>query len=196
MEQLILYSFEPFDTLKTNPAAEVAKLVKENNKQVMLLILPVTFDCGKILKETIDRVKPNVVIGIGVAAGYSCVNLECYALNEIYARIPDNNGNKPLLKKISKDGNDAYRTSFDVNMAIECFKEANVPVRLSFHAGMYVCNYSYYYALEYSSKNNTKSLFIHVPLSPEEVISQEMNKPSLPTRDIANAVSSIIKQCK
>jgi pyroglutamyl-peptidase len=196
MGQSILYSFDPFDTLKTNPAAEVAKLVKENNTEVTLLILPVTFDCGKILKETINSVNPDLIIGIGVAAGYNCVNLECYALNEIYARIPDNNGNKPLLKKISKDGNDAYRTSVDVNMAMGCFKEAVVPARLSFHAGMYVCNYSYYNALEYASKNKGKALFIHVPLSPEEVISQEMNKPSLPTRDIANAVSSIINKCK
>jgi len=189
MSKTLLYSFAPFGGLKINPAAQIAQEIQKNTNNCEYLELPVTFQCQKELLSAFIATKPDRIIGIGVAAGSTQVQIECYALNEIWARIPDNQGNQPCFQPILTDGPTAYRTSMDIEGILHCLQTQQIPCSPSFHAGMYVCNFSYYWTLHLCHMHSLQGLFIHVPLSPEEVIHQKLNQPSFSPKAIAQALS-------
>ncbi len=188
----LLYSFEPFAELKTNPAAEIVKQITQRNAQYTSVILPVTFSCGDKLSKEIEDINPDCIIGFGVAAGIPCVQLECYALNEMAARIPDNNGRQPENEVIIPNAPCAYRTTYPVSTLQQKLKEKEIPVRLSYHAGLYVCNYSYYWAMHLASQRNIPALFIHVPLSTQEAAISKRMMASLPTSYLVEALQSVL----
>jgi pyroglutamyl-peptidase len=189
MSKTLLYSFAPFGHLKVNPAAQIAQGIQDHKEDCHVLLLPVTFQCQKELLSAFVTMKPNRIIGIGVAPGSMQVQIECYALNEIWARIPDNLGDQPYFKPILSEGPKAYRTTMDVDGILRDLQNQQIPSCPSFHAGMYVCNYSYYWTLHLCHMHNLQGLFIHVPLSPEEVVRQKINQPSFSSKDIVQALS-------
>ncbi|MDD4028120.1 MAG: pyroglutamyl-peptidase I [Caldisericia bacterium] len=189
MSNTLVYSFAPFGNLQVNPAAEIATKIQSNQNHCSLCILPVTFGCQKELLSAFLETKPDRIIGFGVAAGIPNVHVECYALNEIHARIPDNEGNQPSLVPILQQGPSAYRTHMDVEKIVTDLHTLHIPAALSFHAGLYVCNYSYYWTLHLCHLHQIQGLFIHVPLSPEEAIRQTSSQSSFPTSMIAEALT-------
>ncbi len=189
MRKTLLYSFAPFGNLKVNPAAQIAQEIQKHTNNCEFLVLPVTFNCQKELLSAFIAMKPERIIGIGVAPGSAQVQIECFALNEIWARIPDNQGDQPQYQPILPDGPKAYRTTMDIENILGHLQSQQIPCCPSFHAGMYVCNYSYYWTLHLCHMHNLQGLFIHVPLSPEEVIRQKINQPSFSPKEIAQALS-------
>jgi pyroglutamyl-peptidase len=189
MSKTVLYSFAPFGNLQSNPGAEIASKIHASQSQCSLCILPVTFRCQKELLASFLETKPDRIIGFGVAAGIPNVHVECYALNEVHARIPDNEGNQPSLVPILPHEPSAYRTSMDVEKIVTDLQANAIPAALSFHAGLYVCNYSYYWTLHLCRLHQLEGLFIHVPLSPKEAIRQKSAQSSFPPSMIAEALS-------
>ncbi len=92
--RLLIYSFEKFHNLSSNPAYDVAKQIAEkfDSSDLELLQLPVTYDGWDVLRNKIDSFKPDFILGLGVAMGVNKVKVEKIALNYKHAGIPDNNG--------------------------------------------------------------------------------------------------------
>jgi len=190
--KILIYSYETFQNLKSNPAYDCAELmVKElNSKEVELIKLPVTYDSWSILKEKIDSFKPDFVLGLGAAVGRPKVSIEKIGLNYMHATIPDNAGKLATLEKINSEKPLAYETKFDVQALLDNLNKNLVPSEISFNADTYICNLHYYNCLDYLQNTNIKTLFIHVPASPKLVIEQNMRLPSFPTEPIAKALFS------
>ncbi len=93
---------------------------------------------------------------------------------------------------ISRDADLAYESDVDVMVFVNNLQEKGIPAEVSFHAGTYVCNYQYFNCLKYVLGKKIKSLFIHVPASPEEVIRLNLNLPSFPAALIADAIFQVL----
>jgi pyroglutamyl-peptidase len=75
---------------------------------------------------------------------------------------------------------------------------AGIPSELSHHAGTYLCNaalfLSQHYAKSFSLK--TKSLFIHVPLSPAQAAKDDMRIASMSVQMTSAAIAMILEQVR
>ncbi|MFA5061000.1 MAG: hypothetical protein WC494_01640 [Candidatus Pacearchaeota archaeon] len=192
----LIYSFEKFGNLNSNPTYEIGKEIKalSNSKEMELIQLPVTYKCWGLLKDKIDEFKPHFVLGLGVAIGTNKVKVEKIGLNYKHAEITDNEGIKLQSEKISINNKLALETNIDIFKFVNKLKEKGIPTEVSFHAGTYVCNYVYYSCLSYFDNKEMKTLFIHVPASPKEVIELNINTPSFPTSYIAKGIFQTLQE--
>ncbi|MBW6451681.1 MAG: hypothetical protein K0B02_03030 [DPANN group archaeon] len=97
--RILLYSFEIFGKLKSNPSYDVGSSIYNlfDSESVDLIQLPVTFDCWTILKEKIDKFKPDFIIGFGFELGINMIKIEKIGLNFKHTKMPDNNGNLMVM---------------------------------------------------------------------------------------------------
>jgi pyroglutamyl-peptidase len=192
--KILIYSFEKFQNLKNNHAYEVGKEItrKFNSKDVQLIKLPVNFNCWDILRNKIEEFKPDFVLGIGIAVGINKVKVEKVGLNYKHSEISDNEKTRATLEKINASKKLSYETNIDVLDFVDSLKKKEIPAEISFHAGTYVCNYTYYNCLEYVSDKNIKTLFIHIPASPKDTIELNLNVPCFPSSVIADGIFNIL----
>jgi len=196
MKKLLIYSFEKFGKLETNPAAEIAKLVKDSLKSrvdTRLIIAPTAFNNWSTIEEVILSFKPNFILGLGLKDG-NRICLEYLAINMIDSPQPDNNGKIIRNSQINGESPLALNTSLDLLEFRSILQKENTPSTISYFADTYICNYFYFNCLDYIRKNklNVETIFIHVPLSPEEVNRLDGNKPSFPTKIIADGITKYI----
>jgi len=159
---ILLTGFEPFDGASVNPSWEAVSLVPEvvAGQAVHKLRLPVVFgEAANLVRQEIDRIRPEIVICCGLAGDRKAVTPELVALNYRHARIPDNAGQQFFDQPIDPDGPAACMTSLPVHRMIDAMKEAGIPAHLSLSAGAYVCNDVYYALLGCFERG----LFLHVP---------------------------------
>ncbi len=165
---ILITGFEPFNNDTINPSYEAVKLLKDeiNGEKIVKLELPVVFyEAADILIKNILTHNPKAVIMTGVAAGRSFITPELIAVNIADARIPDNKKNKPLFQKISATSPDGLFSTLPVNEIVENMNDAGLDAQLSYSAGTFVCNDTFYRVMDFIKTNNLHIPcgFIHVP---------------------------------
>ncbi|PFG19739.1 pyroglutamyl-peptidase I [Serinibacter salmoneus] len=148
---VLVTGFEPFGGDATNSSWEVAREVARTWEGPGVLVperLPVTFAGAPLaLREAITRVRPAVVLCLGLAAGTDRVRLERVAINLADARIPDNDGAQPVDEPVDPAGPAARFTTLPVKATLARAAERGLPLTSSLSAGSYVCNAVMYHAL-------------------------------------------------
>ena len=190
----LLYSFEKFKKLQTNPAAEVAEIVHRNLKDSKLEILPVSSELlWEKLRESIRVYEPDLIVGFGVT-DTPTVCLEYFALNILDFPSPDESGKIVRHTPIDKESPSGLNCDFDLATMRDYLKEREIPVKISYNSGTYICNLAYFHCLNHIRKNasGSKAIFIHTPLSPKEVNTLQIEKPSFPPDRIAQAISEYL----
>jgi len=165
--KILVSGFEPFDGDKVNPSAELLNwlLTRELPFELVTVVLPVTFDGAfKALKQTIELVKPNVVVATGLAKNRSEITVERLGINWVDARIPDNAGITLSAQKIVNNGPDGIFSRLPLMEMIEASRAVGVPAKLSTSAGEYVCNHVLYLLLHEFPQLSAG--FIHLPSTP------------------------------
>lgn len=189
--KILLTGFDPFGKDKINPSIELVKKVEEkiDKAQIFKLEIPTVFKkSGEILEENIKKIRPDVILCIGQAGGRSSISVERIAINIDDARIDDNDGKKPIDKKIRDDGENAYFSNLPIKKIVEEIKKENIPAEISNSAGTFVCNHLMYEALYLAKKyKNIRAGFIHIPYLPEQVL----NKANTPSMDLENSLKAI-----
>lgn len=175
--KILVTGFDPFDGEKTNPSIEAVKRIGEDIKNVEIkkLEIPTVFHkSAHILEKEIIDFKPQAILCVGQAGGSYGLNVERVAINQDDARIPDNEGNKPIDLPIREDGENAYFATLPIKRIVEEIKKENIPASISNSAGTFVCNHIMYQALYLAEKYGIKKAgFIHVPFLPNQVIDKE-----------------------
>ena len=188
--KILVTGFKPFLGDEINPSQKLAEHLTETQKCVESLILPVEF--GKsfdILKDRIEKMSPDYLLMIGQAGGRANICLEKIGLNWVQSEVMDESGFKPVRGKISASDDLALMSSFPVDNAFLDLKTKGLPVEISFSAGTYVCNELYFKTLQ--SFKNMKSVFIHVPLLPEQLKENDL-RPSLPFQTEMETLEQLI----
>lgn len=103
---------------------------------------------------------PDLLIMFGQSGKDDKIHIERYAKNILNFRIEDNGGNKPINEEIIKSGSNVFETKIDIESLNNYLNENNIPSEVSTDAGEFICNYSYYLALN----SGINAIFIHLPL--------------------------------
>ena len=161
--RVLLSGFEPFGGEAANASADAVLALADGwhhpHIEVWPVILPVTFTgAPALLKEAIERVRPDVVLCIGEAGLRTAVSPERWAVNEREARIPDNDGHRPSGP--IDDGPARLASRIDVDAVVAAIQAAGVPAEASEDAGRFVCNMTFRAAL---TTFDGPAGFIHVP---------------------------------
>ncbi len=162
---ILITGFEPFGGHDINPSAELAKALR-GRAGMVAEVLPTTFDgAAARVVALIEQTRPSVVLMFGVHGEASRPRLERIALNFDHAEIADNAGEWRQSCTIRPDGPIALETRLDVLSLRNDLAARGTAVDISHHAGTYVCNHTYYRALDqlHHKGQATPCLFIHVP---------------------------------
>lgn len=167
---LLVTAFEPFggETVNASQEAVSALLDRIGTWEIHKLTIPVVFGKGaQAVMDFANRTPVDAVLCIGQAAGRAAVTPEMIAVNLQYASIPDNEGNCPKDEPI-ESGREAIFSTMPVRRMAEAVKADGILCEVSYSAGTYVCNDTYYRLLSFFAGTPVKVGFIHLPVTPEQ----------------------------
>jgi pyroglutamyl-peptidase len=206
--KVLVTGFEPFGGDAVNSSADaVAALAASwaGPDELVTAVLPVAFDQvrsadGPLLR-LLDEHAPDVVVAVGLADGITQLQVERVAINLMDARIPDNDGSQPVDAPVADGGPAARFATLPVKAAVAAVREAGIPAGVSYSAGTYVCNASFY-AVQHAlaERPGVLSGFVHVPRSTEEVggdaatsALSDGGEPHLPLEALARALEIVVR---
>ena len=190
--KVLVTGFEPFGGSEVNsswePAVRVGQLAPKDVCMETLL-LPVSFmRAGKKIREALREKRPDVLVMLGQRGKGESIDIERIAINMMDASNPDNDGYHPQEQTIVDGGEAAYFSNLPVKTLRDALLYRGISARISNSAGLYVCNSTYYNALNeiYEQGLPTKALFIHLPM-----ISKDF-----PMEMLTDAIMAIIETIK
>ncbi|MDN6731555.1 MAG: pyroglutamyl-peptidase I [Atopostipes suicloacalis] len=190
--KILVTGFDPFDKNEINPALEAIKKLPNSLSgiEIVTVEIPTVFNKSvKIIEEVIEREKPTHILSIGQAGGRSELTPERIAINLDDARIPDNEGNQPIDKKIVLNGPNAYFSQLPIKAMHHYMQRENIAASVSNTAGTFVCNHLMYQTLHLTNTkfSKIKAGFMHIPFLPEQV-KDSPEQAFLPLEDIIQGI--------
>lgn len=171
---MLLTGFEGYAGRRDNPSAEIACALDGTvigSQTVSAHILPVTnHNLRENITVLIDRLKPSIVLCLGLAPGEKMIRIERVAANYSRFEIKDNAGERAQGPVVS-DGPAAYESTLPLSGLLAGVHECGIPARFSNSAGTFLCNAVMYHALDYCAAKypQTKCGFVHLPYLPSQV---------------------------
>lgn len=192
MKTILLTAFEPFGGDPVNPTQMVLERFPDviGGCAVAKLLLPVEFVRARELAfAEYDRLQPDAVVMLGLAASRDAVTPETEGHNVMNARIPDNAGFQPKGLPVVEGGPETLPCTFPVERIVSAVSALGIPARASYSAGEYVCNTLLYGMLAHNN-GAVPTGFIHVPAVPE--LAQE-GHPFLLFDDIYKGITAAVE---
>ena len=196
--KILITGFEPFGEAAQNASMEIVKQLPTaiGDTEIETAILPVVFGtCVEQLLKTIENVKPDAVLCLGMAGGYPGMAIERYAFNLMNnVGRPDNGGNIYDNALIEAVGPAAYAARLPIHEIKARMLKAEVPSYLGDAIGAYVCNNLMYGLLHYIESQAPELLggFIHVPYFTEQVLDRPKT-PSLPLEKMVRGIECAVE---
>lgn len=200
--KIVVTGFEPWEHGIENPTLEVlAELDAANDVEgdLTLVRLPVESDrIAGITSETLDRVKPDLWISLGLAAGLPVIAVERIAANVMDFPVPDNVGVQHGGVPVFADGPAAHMATLPVKLIAEELRAGGIPAKISNSPSTYLCNQMMYTVLHLIAQKGlkTRAGFIHVPAHPRLAALQAYPLTEMPSMSIelmAAAVKNAIR---
>ena len=196
---ILVFGFEPFLDFDENPTQLLVQRLNARTfegERVTGVVLPVEYEgAERSITRAIDRVKPGLAIGFGLAAGREKVNPEKIAVNYRSAESEDNSGRKMAGSPIDVSGPDGLFTSLPVEGLVAFLNAHGIPASLSLSAGSYVCNTAMYVIVREARRRGFMGGFVHVPCHSEWIAKKKKQMPSLPLETIQRGAEHCIAYC-
>ena len=199
MSDILLTGYEPFGDFESNPSRQLARRLDGTTVGDAAVVgreFPVVFDrLRPELEAAIDEHDPDVVCGLGLAAGRNALSLERVGINlrdTTWSETPDNDDREAIDEPAAEDGPDAYFTTLPVREMKEAMLEAGAPTTLSTDAGTHACN-NFLYAARHLAETGDREFragFVHVPLSHEQAAARDDGEPSLALEAMADGLAA------
>jgi pyroglutamyl-peptidase len=190
----LVTGFEPFDSDTVNPSSAALALLPRGigALAVRTQVLPCVFGQAlTVLREAVASIKPEIVLCVGLAGGRAELSLERVAINVDDARIPDNDGNRPIDAPVIAEGPPAYFSGLPIKAAVAELRRAGLPAAVSNSAGTFVCNHTFYGVMHLAAEQGFRAGFLHVPYLPEQA-ARHPGAPSMALADIARGIEIIL----
>lgn len=175
---ILLTSFEPFGGALLNSSAAacdafLAHWASEHS--VRYLQLPVEYGADTVLVEQALEEEPaDLILHTGQAGGPGRLRVERLAVNVRYLQLgpgelPDEAATSQGM--IDPDGPPAYFSGVPVEQAAAAIAARGLKVRISNHAGIYLCNHVFYRSLQREAIRRTgaQTAFLHIPRLAEQL---------------------------
>ena len=187
MTRVLLIGFGPFPGAPHNPSAALAKALARRRRPALAdagrtaHVLATVYAAADRELSKLFAAKPDVVLMFGLAARRRHLSIETRARNAVSVLFPDAGGHRPRHGVIVPGGPPSRRGKAPFARLLGAARVSGLPVRLSSDAGRYVCNYTYWRALERSAGDGPLVQFVHIPAvlhSPQQRRSRR-HSPSL-----------------
>ena len=166
-QRVLLTGFDAFGGLGPNSSWEAIKELEGKTiagATVSVAKLPVVYGkAGRLLKTHIERVRPDLVVCFGMAAGRRALSIEMVADGFDRARSPDNAGVVRFNKRIVSNGPAFYLTRLDVKAIGQALGAARIAAYGSSNAGAYLCNHVFYHLMHNLAETDRRGGFVHLP---------------------------------
>ncbi|MGA1866040.1 MAG: pyroglutamyl-peptidase I [Thermoplasmatota archaeon] len=168
--KVLVTGFGPFENYNSNPAEMLAHHLSDVRPDVETCILPVVYgEAGEILLDELESLFPDLVISFGLNATIGYINLEEIAVNIRSSEVADNKGKTMTDTPILENGPLAYRTRLPTVPLRECLRKSGIPAKLSYSAGVYICNEVFYLEMDWAYREGRNAGFVHIPMATEMV---------------------------
>ncbi len=173
-KHVLITGFEPFGGEKVNPSELVARSLEGRiiaGRPLAVRVFPVeTRNIGERLQKAVAEESPDIIIGIGQAAGRTAIALERVAVNVLDFIQPDNVGVMRKNDHITRGGPDARLSPMPFSEIVAAWTENGIPGYVSNSAGTYICNQALYEALGIAETVTPPIVagFVHVPYLPAQ----------------------------
>jgi len=169
----LVTGFEPFGGEAVNASLEAVRALppQVGPLEVRTAQLPTSYARAlAALEAAIDENKPDIVLCVGEAGERAALCVERVAVNVQDARIPDNDGARPLDRPVVPGGPAAYLSTLPVRAAVAALHAAQLPAEISMSAGTFVCNHVFYGLMHLAALRGQPFIagFVHVPRLPRE----------------------------
>jgi pyroglutamyl-peptidase len=190
---VLLTAFEPYDTWEQNSSWEALVTYLHHRGSVEGVV---TRRYPVDLVQMQSRLDKDLSLGfdailhLGQAPGISRVQLEAIALN--VAGMTEAAGD--FFGPLVHDAPVAYRTRFPLDDWNLELRSLGIPCSVSFHAGTYLCNALMYLSHRWHQirSRDCRIGFVHLPLTPEQVLHSRRDLPSMPREQSAEAISHLL----
>ena len=163
--KILLTGFEPWAEWSSNPSGVVAEALNGasiGGCEIVSTVLPVSHgrDIAKVASLIAEH-KPAAVVSLGLHGSASALHVERVGIN---LKVIDD-----VDYPIVDGGPDAYFSTLPTRLMVRRVREADVPARLTYSAGAFLCNHILYSTLHLIAETelDTPAGFIHVPPTPE-----------------------------
>jgi pyroglutamyl-peptidase len=167
--RVLITGFGPFPGVRFNPTARLAAALAAvrrpglENVELIAHVLQTSYAAvERALPTLLAEVRPDVILLFGLATRTPHLRIETRALNRRSALFADARGCRPADGAITPRAPIAVRGNAPHQQLAMAARRAGVPVRLSYDAGAYLCNYVYWRALELTAGKPLVQ-FVHVP---------------------------------
>ncbi|MFS8037091.1 peptidase C15 [Xanthobacter sp. AM11] len=168
--RLLVCAFGPFPGVPVNPSRQAALDLLRRRRpalagaDIRLEILPTRWDALERLDAVLERLKPDAVLLLGVAARRREVCVETVAVNAARA-FPDAARRHAPARLLARGGPHRRATTAAAGQLVQALRNAGIACRPSRDAGRYLCNASYFHALAWAARQAWAPpvVFVHLP---------------------------------
>lgn len=197
MSVALVTGFEPYNGGRSNPSGEIARQLdgtRVAGLDVVGRVLPVSAArTPGALRETIDDVAPALIVLVGLWPGRHAFQIERVALNVLDFPYPDNDGDRPVDEPVVANGPAARFARASVREIAETWRAGGLPGVISNSAGTYVCNQSFYVALDHTDGADIPIAFVHVPSTIEAAAAASPPDPGLPLPTLVEGIRAALE---
>lgn len=173
MQRILLTAFEPFLEYPTNASQQILLHWLQDTpgslrSEFITEILPVDYQLAEPRLRELHEHTFDFAVHLGQSPHIERYNLEMVALNL------KSDPTTPATK-LNPQGPAAYTSQLPLEDWRDDLRQHDIPADVSFHAGTYLCNASYYWSTEAFLQRGiaNRSLFVHIPLITGEEAEQE-----------------------
>ncbi|TWU05645.1 pyroglutamyl-peptidase I family protein [Stieleria varia] len=187
MTRILLTAFEAYDRWPDNSSwLSLIDLTSWYDGDLDLVTRRYPVDLTRMSQMLRDELRSgyDFAIHLGQSPGATVIKLESMGLNV-------RTDGSPLIG----GGPQAYRSSLNLAECSSILADAGIPSEVSHHAGTYLCNAAMYLSQHYCSEMGlpTKSLFIHLPLTPGQVARDGSRLASMSTPMCSAAIAMLVE---
>lgn len=164
--RILVCAFGPFPGVPVNPSARLAQRLGRMRRpafagiELIVQILPTRWDGLDLLRHHLAHVAPDAVLLLGVAPRRRALCVETRAVNDAADRA-DAVHRHPPSRRICPHGPRVLRSTADVPVLLAAARAQYPDTQTSRDAGRYLCNASYFIALDWAGGRPV--VFVHVP---------------------------------
>ena len=167
MIRILVTAFGAFPGAPVNPTMRIAAALRKRRRyfrlrgiEIETLVLPVVEGTRERLQDAVRRLKPDVILHLGLAGRRRTITVETRALNRLTLLHVDAGKRRAGAITVEKGAPPVRRARYAPVRLARTMSQARAPARLSIDAGDYLCNQTLYLSL---GLHQGLCGFIHVP---------------------------------
>ena len=173
-EKILAACFDRFRDEETCVSKEAYLWLKKKEEGAFSArLLTVSWEKNQEEMELIRREDWKAVVFLGNGRGEEH-KIEKLGLNAQGPNILDNQDKRCQGDVILKEGKAAYFATWNTERLQEELRNNQIPCRISYYPGLFLCNGSLYRSLYYESLKETKRPTVLLHLSPERPIAKDL----------------------